>query len=84
MDWAGWPVWGRMPSYPGATRYAFTFIASEGSRAVLNVEADHASALIQVEPSLKRAGPGAARDAAGRSNSGIGRAILYRQPAPGY
>jgi hypothetical protein len=76
------PVCGRLPGYPGATRYAFTFIASEGSRAVLNVEAEHASALIRAEPSLKRTAPRAARDAAGRSNPGIGRAILYRDPAP--
>jgi hypothetical protein len=73
------PVCGRPASYPGATRYAFTFIASEGGRALLNVEVDHASSLVKKAPSLQKAGPGAVRDAAGRSNSGAGRAILYRK-----
>lgn len=77
------PVCGRPPSYPGATRYAFTFIASDGGRAVLNVGANHASALIRAEPSPGKTAPGAARDAAGRSNHGAGRAILFRNPAPG-
>jgi hypothetical protein len=73
------PVCGRPASYPGATRYAFTFIASEGGSAVLNLEVDHATSLAKRAPSLQRAGPGAARDAAGRSNSGAGGAILYRE-----
>lgn len=74
------PVCGRMPSYPGATRYAFTFIASDGSRAVLNVEANFATAVIGRIPSLERAGPGAAHDAAGRAVSGAGRSIRYPMP----
>ena len=73
------PVCGRLPIYPGATRYAFTFIASVGGRAILNVELDGASRLIKREPSLKRAGPGAARDAAGRWDSGARGAVLYRK-----
>jgi hypothetical protein len=68
-----------MPSYPGATRYAFTFIASEGSRAVLSIEANQASGLLRRNPPLESAGFGAARDAAGRSKSNAGRAILFRK-----
>jgi hypothetical protein len=78
------PVCGRLPSYPGATRYAFTFIASEGSRAVLTVDLDDASTRIKAGTSLKRAGQGSLRkaagsDAAGRSHSGADRAILFRR-----
>lgn len=73
------PVCGREPGYPGATRYAFTFIASEGSRAVLNLDLNPPSGLVRRETSPGIAVPGVARDAAGRSNHGDGRAIRFRK-----
>lgn len=60
------PFCGRPAAYPGAERYAFTFIASDGGRAGLTVRVDHATALTRRGANAARARSGPSRDAAGR------------------
>jgi hypothetical protein len=72
------PFCGRLPAYPGATHYAFTFIAADGSRAGLAVAVGHPSALIFRESRPARNDPGQTRDAAGRIESRPRGLILYR------
>ncbi len=82
------PVCGRLPTYPGADRYAFTFISSEGGRAVVEVRVDrpNATGMPGKRPSSPKSGPGAARDAArdaaGRkAKPGAAPVIRFRNPS---
>jgi hypothetical protein len=72
------PFCGRPAAYPGATRYAFTFIASEGSQTGLSVAVAAPTGLFNREPRPARIRPGKERDAAGRIESRAAGAILYR------
>lgn len=72
------PVCGRMPSYPGATRYAFTFVSSDAGRAELSLAVSHPTAAMRPERFSVPAPRAKPRDAAGRARRESGRAILFR------
>jgi hypothetical protein len=82
------PVCGRMPSFPGASRYAFTFISSEGGRAVLDIQVTRPTGISGKRTSPRTSRPEAAddaakaRDAAGRkAKSGPAPGIRFRKPS---
>jgi hypothetical protein len=72
------PYCGRPASFPGSTRYAFTFIASDGSRAGLKVAVAQPTRLSNREPRPARTHPGKGRNAAGRIGSRAAGGVLYR------
>jgi hypothetical protein len=65
------PYCGRPASFPGSTRYAFTFIASDGSRAGLKVAVAQPTRLSNREPRPARTHPG-------RIGSRAAGGVLYR------
>jgi hypothetical protein len=72
------PFCGRLPAYPGTSRYAYTFIAANGSRAGLSVVVGHPTGLFPGVTRPETTAPVQARDAAGRVLSRPANTLLFR------